>query len=243
MRYKITFSYDGTNFNGFQKQIGLRTVEGELEKAVSYMNGQKETLITGSGRTDKGVHADGQVANFDLDIKIPLFKIKMGLNSLLPEDIHIIAVEEVNNNFHSRYMVKEKEYYYLINVGEYNPITRNYTYQYNRELDIDKMIDASNIFIGTHDFRSFISGEDKRENSIRTIKTINFEINEDILKITFIGDGFMKYQIRNIVGSLVEVGNGKKTKDDLIRIMELKNRSKAGFMVPACGLYLKAVRY
>lgn len=243
MRYKITFSYDGTKFNGFQKQIGLRTVESELEKAVSYMNGQKETLIVGSGRTDKGVHALAQVANFDLDIEIPLFKIKMGLNSLLPEDIHIIDVEEVNNDFHSRYMVKEKEYYYLINMGEYNPITRNYTYQYNRKLDIDKMIDASLIFIGTHDFRSFISGEDKRENSVRTIKSIDFEINEDILKITITGDGFMKYQIRNIVGSLVEVGNGKKNKEDLIRIMELKNRSKAGFMVPACGLYLKAVKY
>lgn len=243
MKYKITFSYDGTKFNGFQKQIDLRTVESELEKAVSYINGQKETLIVGSGRTDKGVHAEGQVANFDLDIEIPLFKIKMGLNSLLPEDIHIIDVEEVNNDFHSRYMVKEKEYYYLINMGEYNPITRNYTYQYNRKLDIDKMIDASLIFIGTHDFRSFISGEDKRENSVRTIKSINFEINEDILKITITGDGFMKYQIRNIVGSLVEVGNGKKNKEDLIRIMELKNRSKAGFMVPACGLYLKAVKY
>ena len=243
MRYKITFSYDGTKFNGFQKQIGLRTIESEIEKAVSYMNGQKETLITASGRTDKGVHAKGQVANFDLDIEIPLFKIKMGLNSLLPEDIHIIDVQETSNDFHSRYMVKEKEYYYLINMGEYNPITRNYIYQYNKKIDIDKMIDASLIFIGTHDFRSFISGEDKRENSVRTIKSIDFEISDDILKITFIGDGFMKYQIRNIVGSLVEVGNGKKTKEDLTRIMDLKNRSKAGFMVPACGLYLKAVKY
>lgn len=243
MRYKITFSYDGTNFNGFQKQNGLRTVEEELEKAVSYLNRQKETLITASGRTDKGVHAEGQVANFDLDIEIPLFKIKMGLNSLLPEDIHIITVEQVKDNFHARYMVKEKEYYYLINIGEYNPVSRNYTYQYNKKLNIDKMIDASNIFIGTHDFRSFISGEDKRENSVRTIKTIDLELTNDILKITIIGDGFMKYQIRNIVGSLVEVGNGKKNKEDLIKIMELKDRSKAGVMVPACGLYLKAVKY
>ena len=107
MRYKITFSYDGTNFNGFQKQIGLRTVEDCLEKAVSYLNGQKETLITASGRTDKGVHAEGQVANFDLDIEIPLFKIKMGLNSLLPEDIHIINVEKVADDFHSRYKASE----------------------------------------------------------------------------------------------------------------------------------------
>lgn len=243
MRYKIVFSYDGSNYNGFQKQANLKTIEEELEKAVSYINQKKPTKITASGRTDKGVHANYQVAHFDLDIDIPLYKIKMALNSLINNDIHVINVLQVDDNFHARYHVKEKEYYYLINLGEYNPISRNYIYQYNKKLDIDKMIDASKIFVGKHDFRSFISKEDKRENSIRTINYIDFEITDDILKIKINGDGFMKYQIRNIVGSLVEVGKGIKNKEDLIEIMSQKDRTKAGYMVPACGLYLNMIKY
>jgi len=243
MRYKIIFSYDGSNFNGFQSQSGYRTVEDEINKAVSFMNQKCSTKICGSGRTDKGVHALRQVAHFDMNIDIPLFKIKMGLNSILSDDIHIIDVEKVNDDFHARYMVKEKEYMYIVNTGEYNPIERNYCYQYSKKLDIDLMKDASKIFIGEHDFRSFISGEDKRENSIRKIYDIKIEEDNDKIIFTFIGNGFMKYQIRNMVGSLIEVGNYKKTKDDLIRIMGEKERRKAGFMVPACGLYLKDVRY
>lgn len=243
MRKKIIFSYDGSNFNGFQRQDGLRTIEDEVIKAVSYLNGKKETLIVASGRTDKGVHARYQVAHFDLDIEIPNYKIKMGLNSLLPDDIHVIDVIDVDDDFHARYMVKEKEYKYYLNMGEYEPVNRNYCYQYMKKLDVEKMIDASNIFIGKHDFRSFISGEDKRENSIRTIYNINIDKDNDILIFTFTGDGFMKYQVRNIVGALIEVGSLKKTKEDLIRIIDLKDRSKAGIMAPSCGLYLNNVKY
>ena len=135
MRYKITFSYDGTNFNGYQVQPKLRTVQECLENAVSYLNKQTYTQVTSSGRTDKGVHAIGQVAHFDLNITNTIDKIKRGLNSNLPEDIHIIDVEKVNDSFHARYSVKKKEYIYKMNLGEYNPMDRNYIYQYNKEID------------------------------------------------------------------------------------------------------------
>ena len=132
MRYKIVFSYDGTNFNGYQLQPNLRTVQNELEKAVSYLNRQIYTQVQSSGRTDKGVHALNQVAHFDLIIPIPTYKIKRGLNSNLPSDVHIISVSQVTDNFHARFSAKKKEYIYKINTGEYNPIMINYFYKYNK---------------------------------------------------------------------------------------------------------------
>ena len=169
MRYRIDFSYDGTHFNGYQLQPNLRTVQNELEKAASYLNRQNDTSVQSSGRTDKGVHALNQVAHFDMNIEIPLEKIKRGLNSNLPNDIHIIKVTKVSNSFHARFSVKKKEYIYRINTSEYNPMMRNYIYQYNRLLDIEKMKKAILSFEGTHDFTSFVSSEDEREDKVRTI--------------------------------------------------------------------------
>ena len=210
MRYKIEFSYDGTNFNGYQLQPNLRTVQGELEKAVSYLNRQTYTQVQSSGRTDKGVHALGQVAHFDLEIDTTLDKIKRGLNSNLPEDIHVISVRKVDEDFHARFSVKKKEYVYRISVGEYDPIMRNYVYQYNRELDIDKMKLAIKYFEGEHDFTSFVSSEDIRENKVRTIIKTDIKKKKDIIEIIFQADGFMKYQVRNMVGLLLYVGSGRK---------------------------------
>ena len=198
MRYKVEFSYDGTKFNGYQIQPKLRTVQEELEKAVSYLNRQTKTEVAASGRTDKGVHALGQVAHFDLNIEIPLDKIKRGLNSNLPEDIHINCVKKVSDNFHARFSSKKKEYIYKINLGEYNPLMRNYIYQYNRPLDIESMKKALKLLEGKHDFTSFVSSEDERENKVRTIYKTNLILKKDILEITFQADGFMKYQVRNM---------------------------------------------
>ena len=122
MRYLIRFSYDGTNFYGYEKQPDKRSVEEELEKAVNYINNKKETKVTASGRTDKGVHALDQTASFTLDVNITLYKLKCALNSLLPKDMHVHKVEIVNDDFHPRYMVKNKIYMYVINMGEYNPL-------------------------------------------------------------------------------------------------------------------------
>jgi len=243
MRYKITFSYDGTNFNGYQVQPKLRTVQGELEKAVSYLNKQTMTQVVASGRTDKGVHALGQVVHFDLNIDNTLYKIKRGLNSNLPEDIHIIDVEEVNDNFHARFSVKKKEYVYKINLGEYNPIDRNYIYQYNKELDIESMNQAIKLFLGTHDFTSFVPTEDLKDDPVRTVYKANIKRNKDILEISFQADGFMKYQVRNMVGLLISIGEGKKKISDVEKIINNKNRSQKFKTASPVGLYLKKVWY
>ena len=243
MRYKIEFSYDGTYFNGYQVQPNLRTVQGELEKAVSYLNRQTPTGVQSSGRTDKGVHAINQVAHFDLAVDIPIDKIKRGLNSNLPEDIHINCVRKVSSNFHARFSSKKKEYIYKINIGEYNPLTRNYIYQYNRNLDIDKMNKAIHYFEGVHDFTSFVSSEDERENKVRTIIKTNIKLKNNIVEISFQADGFMKYQVRNVVGLLLYIGSGRKEPKDVVRILDAKDRTKSVKTAPAEGLYLKKVWY
>ena len=244
MRYLIRFSYDGTLFYGYQIQSGgMRTVQGELEKAVSYLNGQTDTKVHASGRTDRGVHALGQVEQFYLVNPIPVSKIKMGLNSLLPDDIYVFEVVEATEDFHARYTAKSKEYVYRIQMGEYNPLMRNYTFQLNKKLDVPRMQYASGIFVGTHDFRSFVDSEDTRENTVREVYKIDFSVIEDVLEITFVGNGFMKYQVRSMVGALIEVGLGKKSRMDLQELLDSKSRKKALKGAPAEGLYLKYVNY
>lgn len=243
MRYRIDFSYDGTQFNGYQLQPNLRTVQSELEKAVSYLNRQTATSVQSSGRTDKGVHALNQVAHFDLNIDTTLEKIKRGLNSNLPEDIHIIRVRKVSSNFHARFSAKKKEYIYKINTSEYDPMMRNYVYQYNRPLDIERMKEAIQYFEGTHDFTSFVSSEDERENKVRTILRTNIKEKKGIIEISFQADGFMKYQVRNMVGLLIYIGSGKKEVQDVSQIIEAKDRTKSVKTAPAEGLYLKKVWY
>lgn len=243
MRYKIEFSYDGTLFNGYQVQPKLRTIQKCLEDAVSYLNGQKKTQVVSSGRTDKGVHALRQTAHFDLEENITLDKIKRGLNSNLPEDIHIISVKKVKDDFHARYYVKRKEYIYKINIGEYNPLERNYIYQYNRKLNIEKMKEAIKCFEGTHDFTSFVSSEDERENKIRTIFETNIKLKKDILEISFIADGFMKYQVRNMVGLLLDIGKERKQIEDVKKIIDKRDRKLSSKTASPAGLYLKKVWY
>ena len=224
-------------------KIKLRTIQKELEKAVSYLNQQTKTPVQSSGRTDAGVHALGQVAHFDLNIEIPEYKIKQGLNTLLPNDIHIIKVEEVTKKFHARFSAKKKEYIYKINLSEYNPIMRNYEYQYEKKLDIEKMEEAIHFFEGTHDFTSFISSEDLREDKIRTIYKTAITRKKDTLIISFQAYGFMKYQVRNMVGLLIEIGSEKKEVNDVEKILNLRNRKTSIKIAPAEGLYLRKVWY
>ena len=243
MRYLITFSYDGTNFNGYQKQDGLRTVQDEIEKALLYINGGKRTLLTSSGRTDKGVHALCQKAHVDISVDITEYKLMRALNSNLPKDIHVIKTEGVDDNFHARYMVKEKEYKYYLNIGEYNPCSRNYVYQYGKKLDIEKMKKAIKYFVGTHSFKSFTPSKDVRNNYIRTINYVNIEVNDNIICFTFRGNGFIKYQIRNMVGYLIKVGEGKKNSDDIPKILLSEDRRLASITAHPEGLYLTDVKY
>ena len=242
MRFLITFSYDGSNFNGFSKQDNLRTVQGEMENVLKFIN-NKETKIVVSGRTDKGVHAIKQVCHADISVNITEYKLKCAMNSLLPSDIHVISTKVVDDNFHARYMVYEKVYEYKLNMGEYNPIERNYVYQFNKKLDLNKMIEGSKYLIGTHDFKAFTPNKDIRNNYIREIRSIDINEKNDILTFTFRGNGFIKYQIRNMVGLLIQVGLNKKEIDDVKKILDSKNRSNGFRTSHPEGLYLKDVIY
>lgn len=243
MRFLIKFSYDGTNYNGFQKQPGLNTIEEEIEKALTKINNNQRTKIVATGRTDKKVHALCQYGHTDIGVNITEKKLKRALNSNLPNDIHIIDTKIVSNNFHARYNVKEKTYKYLINLGEYNPLERNYVFQYNHSLNIDAMKEAIKLFEGKHDFRSFVTDNQEKENCIRIITFTNIEINKDKLTITFTGNGFLRYQVRNMVGILIKVGENKILPSSISEILEAKDRTKAGKTAPPEGLYLTNIKF
>ena len=243
MRYLIKFSYDGTLFYGYQKQPNKRTVEGELEKALYSINNHRETRIFSSGRTDRGVHALGQTAHFDLNVNITLYKLKCALNSLLPSDIHVIEAINVDDSFHARFMVINKTYKYYLNTGEYNPIERNSIYQYNKNLDVISMEKAIKDFIGTHDFKIFTSNEAIKESYVRTIYDAKIEKKGDILIFTFTGDGFMKYQVRNMVGTLIKIGKGKSDIDTVLKLLNNELPSKYVYTAKPEGLYLIDVSY
>lgn len=243
MRYMITFSYDGTNFHGFERQDGYRTIQEELENVLKYINNNCDTKIIASGRTDKGVHAINQVLHVNINVNITEYKLKCAMNSLLPSDIHVINTKVVNDDFHARYMVKEKVYEYKLNMGEFNPCDRNYIYQFNKNLDIDKMNEAVKYFIGIHDFKAFTPNKDKRDNYVREIYDALIKVENDILTFTFRGNGFIKYQIRNMVGLLIEIGLHKKEPDCVLTILESKNRSNHFRTAHPEGLYLVKVIY
>lgn len=246
MRYLITFAYDGTRYSGYQKQPGKKTIQSELEKSLTKINGKIAVYVSATGRTDAGVHALNQKAHFDLNKKIETKKIKDSLNKMLPDDIYIKNVEVVNDDFHARFNVKSKEYIYKINMGEYNPIEKNYVYQYNKRLDICEMERALKYLEGEHNFKSFTKNDEEKENYVRTIiqaKIIRDLKNVNEIIISIIGTGFLRYMVRNIVGLLIEIGEGKRKSGDVFAILESKDRTKAGKTAPACGLYLKDIFY
>jgi len=242
----MTFAYDGSKYNGYQKQPKVKTVQGELEKALKQLNAGKAVSLVASGRTDAGVHAYNQRAHFDLNTKITCDKIKQGLNSLIPDDIYVKKIFEVDDNFHARFDVKAKEYIYKINMGTYNPIEKDYIYQYNKKLDISEMERALKYLEGTHDFRSFVKIDEEKDDYVRTIvqTTLLRDMkNVNHITISILGTGFMRYMVRNIVGMLIEIGEGKYRSEQIIDILNAKDRTKAGICAPACGLYLRDVYY
>lgn len=241
MRYLITFSYDGTNFFGYQKQVDKRTVQEEIEKILCKITNQK-IIIHASGRTDAKVHAENQKAHFDLQGRMKPETIIHGLNSLLPEDIRIKKIESVNKDFHARYDVKEKEYIYKINTNEYSVFERNYVYQYNKSLSCPRMDRAIRHFIGKHDFKA-VSKAEYRVSYERTIKSAYITATPKYLIITFRGTGFLRYMVRNMVGLLIEAGSGKRTVDSIRDVLESCDRRKAGITAPPEGLYLNDVFY
>lgn len=241
-RYLIDFSYSGANFSGYQKQPGRRTVQDEIEKVLSSIN-NNSVKLTSSGRTDALVNAIHQKAHFDLDKKIGAYKLNGALNSYLPDDIYVNSVTKVDNLFHARYMVKSKTYEYLINTGDYNPLLRTHVYQYCKPLNIRKMKKAVKYFIGKHDFTTFVSAEDKKQDKVREIYDASVDEKEGIIKITFKGSGFLKYQVRNMVGTLIKIGEEKVLPDIILSLLEKKDRKCAFLCAPAQGLTLTDVKY
>lgn len=246
MRYLITFAYDGSRYKGYQKQPRKKTIQGELEKALKKINNDETVSVHASGRTDAGVHANNQKAHFDLNISITPDKLFKAINSLTPDDIYIKQVEEVSDDFHARFNVKAKEYIYKINMGEYDPIERNYVYQYNKKLDVVEMERALKYLEGEHDFKSFSKTDEEKEDYVRKIVQTNLVRNlKNVNKITisFLGTGFLRYQVRNMIGTLIEIGEGKRKSEEIIDILKAKDRRVAGKTAAPEGLYLNDVFY
>ena len=246
MRYFMTFSYDGSDFKGYQKQPNSRTVQGELESVLKRINGDREVSVVASGRTDAGVHALNQKAHFEMDIEIECSKLLHSFNSMLPSDIYIKQLDTVSDNFHARFDAIGKEYIYQINMGEYNPLERKYVYQHSNKLDVAEMQRAMKYLEGTHSFKAFTKVDEERDDYIRTLSQTNLLRDlKDVNKITlvFIGNGFMRYMVRNMVGTLIEIGEGKRRSEEIIDILKSEDRTQAGKTANPEGLYLKNVFY
>lgn len=241
-RYCFIVSYDGTNYYGFQIQNALPTIELELNKAFqSLLN--KDVKLYAAGRTDRFVHAVGQVFHTDLDIDIPVEGLKKGLNSFLPPDIYIKECKKVDEAFHARFSAVLKEYRYYINTKDYNPITAHYL-PFIPNLNEEEMIKGSSYLLGKHDFKAYASAQiDSRKSTIKTIKSIEIRKHDDYLEFIFIGDGFLKYQIRRMMGMLIEVGKGRFSADYIKELLESRNPAASKYIADGCGLYLYKVYY
>jgi tRNA pseudouridine38-40 synthase len=243
-RIKCLVSYDGSGFSGYQVQPNKRTIQGEIEKVLSKIHKGSFVRIIGSGRTDSGVHANGQVFHFDSPLNISEIKWPTVLNSLLSSDISILSAEEVDVDFHARFSVKKKEYRYKINLQTVrNPFTRHQAFHYPYPLNLEEMKKAAHALIGEHDFTSFCSSKTDVEDKIRTIYSISFHFDEENLIISYEGNGFLYNMVRIITGTLLEVGREKITPENVAGILHAKDRTKAGKTAPPEGLYLWKVTY
>ncbi|SDL18986.1 tRNA pseudouridine(38-40) synthase TruA [Natronincola ferrireducens] len=239
----IKIEYDGTNYNGWQIQPNGRTIQQEIMVALKNLTGENAN-INGSGRTDAKVHARGQVANFYTASSIPIERFPIAMNHFLPEDITILEAREVSNEFHARYWAKGKRYsYHLYNHPQRSALLRNYSYHIPYSLDLDKMKEAANIFIGAHDFKGFMSSGSNVKDTIRTIHAIKVNKENNSIWITFEGNGFLYNMVRIMVGTLVEVANHKRNLNTVKVALEEGDRRQAGHTAPPQGLFLDNVFY
>ncbi|GAA0697582.1 tRNA pseudouridine(38-40) synthase TruA [Paraclostridium ghonii] len=239
---KLTIQYNGKKYCGWQKQNNSLGVEGNIEQAIKDITNES-VKINGSGRTDAGVHALGQVANFNTNSNIPIEKIPKALNSKLPKDIVIINAEEVDLGFHSRYLSKGKRYRYIIYNSQYkSPIYSDISYFVKYDLDFEKMKKEAKSLVGTYDFKGFMSPGSSVKNTVRTIYDVEISRQEELIVIEIEGNGFLYNMVRIIVGTLVDIARGRIDKS-MLSIIESKLRSEAGHTAPAHGLFLKKVDY
>lgn len=239
MRYLIKFSYDGTKFHGFQRQNDVKNVQGTLEHVLSDVL-ESDIVIKGAGRTDAGVHAITQCAHFDVDRKIKKEDINI-INRLLNGEIKIKKWQVVNSNFHARHDVKRKKYVYKLNIGEFDKDKEGYYYQIKYKLDFSLMKRVMKLYVGTHDFRNFVSGP--RIDYTTTIYKTRIKRRRDTVFFEFVGIGFYRYMVRHLVGAILDVGRGKAKVVDVERMLENPLIIKSLSVVPADGLYLVDIKY
>ncbi|MDE5566535.1 MAG: tRNA pseudouridine(38-40) synthase TruA, partial [Anaeroplasmataceae bacterium] len=233
-RYCFIVSYDGTNYYGFQIQNALPTIELELMNAFKNLL-NVDVKIYPAGRTDRFVHAVGQTFHVDLDVDIPQDGLKKGLNSFLPKDIYIKDCKKVSDDFHARFNAILKEYRYFINTYEYNPLTIN-RLPFIPNLNVDLMKKGVELLIGTHDFKAYASAQiDPRKSTIKTIKSIEIINHGNYLEFIFIGDGFLKYQIRRMMGMLIEVGKAHFPPSIINELLENKDPANSKYIADGCG--------
>lgn len=242
--FKMVVEYDGSAYRGWQRQKNGVSIQQVLEEAIKKITGQKVSVI-GSGRTDAGVHALNQVASFRCATKLPVNSIYRGVNSVLPEDIVVKQMEEVPFEFHAQRDVKSKIYVYKICNQKLRPaLGRNYSWFVRFDLDLVKMRQAAKALIGTHDFSCFCATGTDVQDRVRTIKNIEIKNGQEgNIEIIVEAKGFLKYMVRNIIGTLVEVGRGKREPEEMRKIIDSRDRKIAGATAPAHGLFLMEVIY
>lgn len=241
---RMVLQYDGTRYDGWQKQGNTdNTIQGKLEQVLTRMTG-RETEVHGSGRTDAGVHALGQVVNAHLETALSEDEIKAYVNQYLPEDILVLEVSEADSRFHSRLNAVEKIYTYRLDMAEkVSVFERKYRYAVGERLDVEAMERAGRLLCGTHDFKSFCSGRTGKKSTVRTLSEISFAVDGTKADIRYRGNGFLYNMVRILTGTLIEVGQGKRDGDSMPEILEKRDRQMAGFTAPAKGLFLTEVRY
>lgn len=240
---KLIISYDGSRYHGWQTQKNKETVQDTIEKAAASVFKQKIELV-GSGRTDSGVHAIGQVANFLSDTSIPQEKIKIALNANLPDDIRIIDSKDVAMEFNARFDAHDKTYMYQIfNDNVYSPFYSNYSMFVPVQLDVEKMNSSIKLLVGTHDFKGFMAAGSEVKTTIRTIYEAKVIKEEKVIKVLLTGNGFLYNMVRIIAGTLIDIGKGKKTEDAFFEALKYKDRAYLGQTAQPQGLFLLKVNY
>lgn len=240
---KLTVAYEGTAYNGFQRQMNGVGVQQILEIKLAKLFGH-ELKMTGSGRTDTGVHAYGQVVNFLTKGTIPVDRIAIASRCLLPHDIVVRKAEEVDLGFNAQYTAKSKIYVYKIYQNPVpNPFLRHYAWHITRKLDILAMQQAAQIIVGTHDFSAFRAAGGATSHPVRTILAADCQVSCELLELSFWGTGFLYHMVRNLTGTLVDVGTGRRSTRNFKEILDSRERKRAGITAPAHGLYLKEVHY
>ena len=249
MNFKLLLQYDGTDFHGWQVQTGERTIQGELERVLSLLN-DAPVHVSGSGRTDAGVHAEGQVASVKINRVFTPEKLRGAINGNLWRDLRILSVEKAADDFHARFSAKGKTYLYrVINAPVISPFWARYAHHEARPLDVNRMNEAARLFLGKHDWTAFSAAQSDADNRVRTILEFSVELlwdsraNASLIEFRVTGDGFLRYMVRSIVGTLLEVGRGEKDFDTIQTAIVGGDRNLCGATAPAHGLTLLKVYY